>query len=722
MCALIAGVVLSASAQNLYLNDVKRLPHGASNAVALWKPASTTYGVIGQGMDLVVFDLTTPTAPVEVGRATLVGMPKRIVIQNSIAYVAIDTMGVQTVDLTTPAAPVARGYVDGYAGTAKAIALSGGKAYVALGGPTMEVLDVSTPATPVYDTICNVRGNSSDVAIWGKFAIVTTSGSGISAVDTTNPISLKKFMYLPGFGFGLEVSGNNAFIALSDSGLGVYSLNGLNNTPPTIDRVARASIGSSSRRAVDVALAGTKAYVAVELGGVVSVDIANPALPVPLDTLITTAGTGQVAALDNLVLVSEGEYGVQVINTTNPSAMVLAATIKSPGAVLDVAIRNNFAWTAASTNGVQGVDISVPANAVVKKYFPSTFSRTAMGVAWRDSMIGCAIDNYGLDMANLGASNDSIKSVKENRFGVLSTAICANTVGWAIAERDSGVRNVGLSFSLAGLKQWNVANGGLYNTRGSALAVASLPSDSTVVVADGDSGVTLVTMSRTGTVANRPTFVSSLQTPGKASGVAVASSHAYIAAGDSGLVIVNVATKTAPTIAGKIALTGTCTGVAVSGDTVYVGATVGTTGRIYVVNVASKSAPVLICTKNTDFPVRRLAVSGGNVYSAEGEGGLAIYNASTTPVVIRKLTPSSRGILISASVSGGFVTYSLSGQTRVVVDLHTSAGRKVAGLSDNVQTSGTHKVALPQLSTGQYWVRIGIGAGNVAARSLVVVR
>ena len=76
VCALIAGVVLSASAQNLYLNDVKRLPHGASNAVALWKPASTTYGVIGQGMDLVVFDLTTPTAPVEVGRATLVGMPK----------------------------------------------------------------------------------------------------------------------------------------------------------------------------------------------------------------------------------------------------------------------------------------------------------------------------------------------------------------------------------------------------------------------------------------------------------------------------------------------------------------------------------------------------------------------------------------------------------------------------------------------------------------------
>jgi uncharacterized repeat protein (TIGR01451 family) len=115
-------------------------------------------------------------------------------------------------------------------------------------------------------------------------------------------------------------------------------------------------------------------------------------------------------------------------------------------------------------------------------------------------------------------------------------------------------------------------------------------SGNTAGVAAGGSGLHVVDIAN----ASSPEWKGSLDTPGWAHNVAVASDYAYVADGNGGLRIVSVLNPLAPVEVGSVSsalMGGEAKGIAVAGDTAYVGAGAG---GLVMVNVTTPSSPAIL--------------------------------------------------------------------------------------------------------------------------------
>jgi hypothetical protein len=111
---------------------------------------------------------------------------------------------------------------------------------------------------------------------------------------------------------------------------------------------------------------------------------------------------------------------------------------------------------------------------------------------------------------------------------------------------------------------------------------------------------------------------------GRCSAVAVSGQTAYLGCGST-LEIWNVPAPFIPVRIGMIRLPGLVEGLAVSGTTVFVAA--GASG-VHVVDVATPAAPVHVATFDTSGNAHRLAISGSTLFIADGRGGVRALDVS----------------------------------------------------------------------------------------------
>jgi alpha-tubulin suppressor-like RCC1 family protein len=122
-----------------------------------------------------------------------------------------------------------------------------------------------------------------------------------------------------------------------------------------------------------------------------------------------------------------------------------------------------------------------------------------------------------------------------------------------------------------------------------------------------------------------PKPISKLAIPGYANSVEVAGKHAYIAAGDAGLVIVDTTTPATPFISGSFDTPGTAIDVRLSGKLAYVAD--GANG-LAIIDISSPFFPTLVGGVDTPGTAQDLQIQGGYVYVADGSNGLQIINVS----------------------------------------------------------------------------------------------
>jgi len=185
---------------------------------------------------------------------------------------------------------------------------------------------------------------------------------------------------------------------------------------------------------------------------------------------------------------------------------------------------------------------------------------------------------------------------------------------------------------------------GTCNTPG--FAYDAVVSGNYAYVADGDGGLAVVDLADR----SQPTIVGSCSVTGKATGLAVAGSYAYVAVANSKLAVVNVATPSQPAVIATCNLSGTPNGVFVSGNYAYVAS--GTAG-IQIVNIATPSSPQLTSSFQTAGPAKSVSVTGDSVYAAVGSAGIEIIDVTLpwNPVLVDRYdTPGEAcGIFIAGS-------------------------------------------------------------------------
>jgi peroxiredoxin len=157
----------------------------------------------------------------------------------------------------------------------------------------------------------------------------------------------------PGVSYeGVDTANGNIFVGLHEKGLGVYRRDASNQ----ISRIGTA-LGFSN--AWGVAARGNSVFVADGVGGLVTVDVTNPAKPRVLGRVSTGGQARGVVVNGNIAYVAAGSAGLVVVDISNLSKPRITGKAEMPGTALRVDYSAGRVFVAA-WNDARVYDVTQP--------------------------------------------------------------------------------------------------------------------------------------------------------------------------------------------------------------------------------------------------------------------------------------------------------------------------------------------------------------------------
>jgi len=302
----------------------------------------------------------------------------------------------------------------------------------------------------------------------------------------------------------------------------------------------------------------------------VAQELRLPRLPALAVTVPTASSTIRLAISGNIAYLANYNYGLEVMDFSNPLAPVSLASVSMPGTVRSVVVSGDLALLAANDAGIVVVDISDPAS---------------------PSVIGsCSLGGYARDLV---AGGDLVYVSVEQGEALKIVDISDQANPFIVGELD---RSYSRGIDLCGpYVYWAGGIGGL----------------SIIDVSDPSA----------------PIEVGDYDTPGSAWNVSVVGGHAYVADGYGGLQIIDVSDPALPSLAGSLGTPGEALNVAVSGDMAYVAD--GEHGGLQAIDIANPSVPVWAGEVPSIGYACGVEVFGNHALVACHDDGIAVVKIST---------------------------------------------------------------------------------------------
>jgi len=148
-----------------------------------------------------------------------------------------------------------------------------------------------------------------------------------------------------------------------------------------------------------VAVQGDYAYVAAEFGGLIIIDIHDPADPQRVGGYDTGGYAHGLAVAGNYAYVADGTNGVQLIDIRDPANPQRVGGYDTTDEARGVAVQGDYAYVAAQWGGLMIVDIRNPANP--QRVGGYATSGSAEGVAVAGNYAYVAEEQAGLEVIDL---------------------------------------------------------------------------------------------------------------------------------------------------------------------------------------------------------------------------------------------------------------------------------------------------------------------------------
>jgi hypothetical protein len=305
---------------------------------------------------LLVFDISDPAMPRQVGYLHIPYYCANVVVVDDYAYVQTTT-GVYIVDINNPANPIeVSSYANPYIMFTD-LAVSEDYVYLAAGNGDVYYFNIVKNAlveppqgfeapSPVEGLVVN--GNELYILSWNSLVIADISNPGVEVTE----LSRIEFPIL-------DFKPLNS-IALRDDTLylgGEYLLV-LDVSNPSAPQI----IGRLDEFGEDLAVGEQQAFLA-RLGGMISVNLSNPAMPVKVGEYTPQFGTpGAVAAQGSLLLASDWN-GLYSFDVSNPAEIVQQGVYLKPEVepwINEIIIAGGYAYLAYPNVGLSILDLSDP--------------------------------------------------------------------------------------------------------------------------------------------------------------------------------------------------------------------------------------------------------------------------------------------------------------------------------------------------------------------------
>ena len=386
--------------------------------------------------------------------------------------------------------------------------------------------------------------------------------------------------------------------------------------------------------AYSVAVAGDRAFVANAEYGLQVIDITDPANPVLAGSYDTPSSAWGVAIAGNHAFLADDASGLQVIDISDPSSPVLAGSYDT-GNAYGVAVAGDHAFVADWFGGLAVIDISDPTSPVLAGDYDTPGFALDVAIAGDHAFVA----DYGSGLLVIDIT-DPANPVFAGSFdtpGIARRIVVAGDHAY-LADHDSGLQVIDIS------DPTNPVLAGSFDTPESARGIAV--AGDLAYLAASSRGLQVIDISDP----SSPVLAGSYDTPGIAYGVTVAGDLAFVADGTGGLQVLRVGVFVNPLLAGSDQTPGTATDVTVAGDHAFVA---DFTSGLRVVDISDPSSPVPAGSYNTPGWAQGVAVSGDHAFIADGHDGMQVVDISdpSNPVLAGTF-PITGGEAFGVAIAG----------------------------------------------------------------------
>ncbi len=481
-------------------------------------------------------------------------------------------------------------------------------------GAVLQIGEVNSSGEVSWFSELRFSGMAYTMVRSGDRLYVAVDDQGVAIVDvlSLNDPQLLNLFSTGGRVFGLEVREDTLYAAMGSEGLEIYDCRNPSN-PQLL-----GSLSGFNLRSLE--LYEDFLYATDVSKGLLVLDVSDPTNPVAIGELDLT-GQHYGLALDSLrdkAVVCSFDGGMHVVDVSMPYDPVLFASIPIFGA-WDVDLDDTLAYVASWDDSLHIINIS-SGEGIGGLGFDTLGVTGVTGVTGVWPYDVSVEGDYGSVAGFLGSWWVFEVSDPENPFvtdgearGGVSDVVVANDRWIVLGMHGSKLVFFERSDSLIPV---------------GSISSADWPRDleirgDTLYVAESWAGLGLYHMDDPVSVVNLISRLSMDEVHVWA--LEVDSSFAYLACGDSGLIVVDLSNPSFPSEAARINLGARALSVLKSGDTVYVGFEESGIG---LVDVSVPDSPFFLETKPTAGGVLDMALQDSLLFVAQATEGAAIYDIS----------------------------------------------------------------------------------------------
>lgn len=320
--------------KNVYLDD--------HDVVALAVNDNRLLAATDRG--LAVLNIGTPSNPTLDGFYAT-GLPVTDVVVDGMTAYITTANNMLMIDLNDPTNPsLVYSYQSPANVSANGIALGLGRAYLAMGTAGIDVVDVSSAMGPsrmggVATT------NALKIAASGSWVYVADAQAGLTVIDAALGDAPAIEAQLPGF-MGRDVNFDGTTLLLGGATDGLKFVSVVSHETPTL---FASSLATGHNDASGAVFTPGAVMLANGRYGLQTLNTGNPIAPVLTMEFPTIARAGLSSLADGLLYVADGENGVGVIDV---STQKIVGRIETTDA-RDVVVRGNKIYVADGASGVR---------------------------------------------------------------------------------------------------------------------------------------------------------------------------------------------------------------------------------------------------------------------------------------------------------------------------------------------------------------------------------
>lgn len=371
--------------------------------------------------DLVIVDVTNPTAPTKTGACSLGGWyvgaaegwysyTGEIALANDVACV-LSTGGVHSIDISDRTSPTESAFYS-VPRDSDAVVVDGNAVFVGCEDVGLTGINSDDPVNPYMVGVRRVPGEDArDVFVRDDIAYTAAGWDGLRIIDISSPPTYAEIGFFDerGWAGGVYVTDTIAYLT-TEEGLQIIDV----STPSSPDEIGfyRLSASVEDPDAENVVVLGGMAYVASGSAGLHVVDVSSdPTNPTQVGDCDISGWANGVMLDGSYAYVAAGYGGLRVVDVSNPVNPTEVGWCDTPGYAKDIAVNDSYVYVADREGGLRVADIEDPTNPTEVGHYETPGD--AEDVAIRDSYIYVADADYGLCILQVIEEEFSCDAVTE---------------------------------------------------------------------------------------------------------------------------------------------------------------------------------------------------------------------------------------------------------------------------------------------------------------------